>query len=325
MITTLKPPIWDAHSCVPLSTTTNLDCLREHHHAGVRAVSINVGMDMNPLAQVIELLASFRRQILQSDFMLLANHLSDIDQAVANDKLAVYFDIEGAKCCQGNPDIVYALYELGVRQMHFAYNRNNELGGGCHDEPKGLTTLGKRFVDAVNDCGMLMDVSHTGFQTAMDIFAYSNRPVIYSHANPAGLVPHGRNITNEQIDACVATGGIVCANGVGRFLGDTDLHVSSLAKHIDYLAQRVGVDNVGVGLDYCYDAGSDDMPTDFDPSYWWPTSAGYENGLSMNYMPPTGFTALPNELTRLGYDASQIAGILGGNLYRVVSAIEQPN
>ncbi|PIE39786.1 MAG: dipeptidase, partial [Gammaproteobacteria bacterium] len=102
-------------------------------------------MDMNPLSQVIELLAVFRRQIEESDFMQLALDTTAIDEAVTHQRLGIRFDIEGAKCCQGNPDLVYLLYDLGVRQMHFAYNRNNELGGGCHDEPTGLTPLGKCF------------------------------------------------------------------------------------------------------------------------------------------------------------------------------------
>lgn len=315
--------IWDAHSCVPLSRKTDLSCLIEHHQAGVNVLSMNVGMDMNPLSQVIELIAIFRRQIERSDFMVLANDLSDIERAVEENKLAISFDIEGAMCCQGNPDLVYLLYDLGVRQMHFAYNRNNELGGGCHDEPKGLTALGKRFVDAVNDCGMLMDVSHTGFQTSMDIFEYSNKPVIYSHANPYELVKHGRNITNEQIDACVATGGLVCINGVGRFLGDVDLNMASLVRHIDYLVQRVGADKVGIGLDYCYDVGTDEMPEDFESGYWWPKSAGYGNGLSMNYMHPNIFKDLPNELSGLGYSGADITNIMGKNLYNLVRSYKK--
>lgn len=323
-ITMQKNIVWDAHSCVPLSIKTNLECLREHHRAGVNVVSVNVGMDMNPLAQVIELLAVFRRQIEQSDFLVLAPRLADVDAAVADNKLAIRFDLEGANCCQGNPDMIYLLYELGVRQIHFAYNRNNALGGGCHDEPKGLTALGKRFVDAVNDCGMLMDVSHTGMQTSMDIFAYSDKPVFYSHANPYSLVAHARNISDEQIDACIATGGLVCVNGVGKFLGDTELRISSLVKHIDYLVERLGADKVGVGLDYCYDdVGDDDMPADFERDYWWPKSAGYGGGLPMNYMPPQTFAQLPDELRKIGYDEADIEKIMGANVYRLAAHIDK--
>ncbi|MGY0398855.1 MAG: dipeptidase [Ostreibacterium sp.] len=317
----LEKVIWDAHSCVPLSKNTDLSCLLAHQKSGVNYVSINVGMDMNPLTQVIEIIASFRKQIKQSDSFTLGNSIEKVNQAIADNKLSISFDIEGAMCCQGNPDMVYLLHDLGVKQIHFAYNRNNELGGGCHDVPKKLTTLGKAFVDAINDCGLLMDVSHTGYQTSMDIFEYSDQPVIYSHANPYALVKHGRNIRDEQIDACVATGGIVCANGVGRFLGANDLNIATLAEHIDYLVQRVGADKVGIGLDYCYNAGQDDMPSDLDKNHWWPKDAGYENGLSMKYISPNAFITLPKVLAGKGYSQLAIDNILGGNMYRLAHRV----
>ncbi len=313
--------VWDSHSCVPLSKNTNLSCLKEHQDNGVNYISINVGMDMNPLSQVIEIIASFTKQINKSNFMLLVDDFSDIKLAQSQNKLAVSFDLEGANCCNDNPDMIYLLHKLNVRQIHFAYNRNNSLGGGCHDIDKGLTSLGKKFVDAVNDCGIFMDVSHTGYKTSMDIFEYSNKPVIYSHANPYSLVSHNRNITNEQIDACVKTGGVICANGVGRFLGDTDLKPSTLANHIDYLVQRVGAENVGIGLDYCWNAGEDDMPDNFDASYWWPKSEGYDNGLSMNYSPSSTFVEIPKELAKKGYSEIDINKIMGLNMYNLAKEI----
>ena len=113
-----------------------------------------------------------------------------------------------------------ALYrDLGVRQIHLAYNRNNSVADGCHDVERGLTPLGRRMVAAVNDAGLLMDCSHTGRRCSLDIMAASTRPVIFSHSNPLALVEHGRNVTDEQIRACAATGGVVCVSGVSMFLG----------------------------------------------------------------------------------------------------------
>lgn len=74
---------------------------------------------------------------------------------------------------------------------------------------------------AVNAAGMLMDCSHTGRKCSLDIMAASSWPVIFSHANPLALIEHGRNITDEQIRACAATGGVVCVSGVSFFLGNT--------------------------------------------------------------------------------------------------------
>jgi membrane dipeptidase len=111
------------------------------------------------------------------------------------------------------------MQQLGVRQIHFAYNRNNSVADGCHDVARGLTPLGHRMVQAVNDNGILMDCSHTGRLCSLEIMNASSKPVIFSHANPYTLVPHGRNVTDEQIHACAATGGVVCISGLSFFLG----------------------------------------------------------------------------------------------------------
>ena len=78
-----------------------------------------------------------------------------------------------------------ALYrDLGVRQIHLAYNRNNSVADGCHDVERGLTALGRKIVAAVNEAGLLMDCSHTGRRCSLDIMAASTQPVIFSHSKP---------------------------------------------------------------------------------------------------------------------------------------------
>ena len=128
--------------------------------------------------------------------------------------------ISKARCRSSRIRSMVALYrDLGVRQIHLAYNRNNSVADGCHDVERGLTALGRRIVAAVNDAGLLMDCSHTGRRCSLDIMAASTQPVIFSHSNPLALVEHGRNVTDEQIRACAATGGVVCVSGVSMFVG----------------------------------------------------------------------------------------------------------
>ena len=207
---------------------------------------------------------------------------ADVERAQAEGKLAVAFDLEGGVPLCERPEMVQLFYDLGVRQVHLAYNRNNAIGGGCYDDDVPLSALGRRIVEAINDAGMLMDCSHTGYRTSMDIMAMSRAPVIFSHANPLALAANGRNIRDDQIDACVATGGIVCVNGVGRFLGDPEARTEAIVRHIDYLVQRVGADHVGLGIDYEYHQGLDDAPPGLDRAHWWPPAHGYgpEGGAS---------------------------------------------
>jgi len=218
-----------------------------------------------------------------------------------------------------------ALYrDLGVRQMHLAYNRNNSVAGGCHDEAQGLTPLGRRIVGAINAAGVLMDCSHTGRRCSLDIMAASDAPVIFSHSNPLALVEHGRNVTDEQIRACAATGGVVCVSGVSIFLGTRTPDADDVARHAAYVANLVGVQHAGIGLDISFpQVGlNDDPPGDYDPGYWWPQSAGYDRGISRSTYPSIeSWQVLGEALQRTGMSAGESELVLGANMMRVAQRV----
>jgi membrane dipeptidase len=304
--------VWDAHACMPLHPDADLGALARHHAAGVDFVSINIGMDMNPLAQILTTLASFRAQLRRrADLFLPVDDARDVERAQAAGKLAVAFDLEGGVPLCERPEMVQLFYDLGVRQIHLAYNRNNAIGGGCYDDDVPLSALGRRIVAAINDAGMLMDCSHTGYRTSMDIMAASRAPVIFSHANPLALAANGRNIRDDQIDACVATGGVVCVNGVGRFLGDPAAGTAAIFRHIDHLVQRIGPERVGLGIDYEYDQGLDDTPPGLDRAHWWPPAHGYgKEGPRIRIAAPEQFPAVRN--------------ILGANMLRLARQVWRP-
>lgn len=315
----------DAHSCLPVRHDSDIHQLRRHYDAGVRYVSINIGMDMNPLSQIMTTIAGFRAQLKQSALAERAETYADIERIVAAGKIAVSFDLEGGIPLLECPDMVEVYHALGVRQIHLAYNRNNALSGGAHDPIRqGLTKLGEQVVDKIHECGILMDLSHSDEKSALDICAHSgNRPVLFSHANPTAVVPHGRNITDRAAKACAQTGGIIGVNGVARFVGDPDLSPLSLVPMIDHLVQLVGAEHVGVGLDYCYDDGIADIPADCNRQYWWPPEAGYDpiKGLSGKYTAPEAFGVLYEALEKRGYPQTAIHGILRDNLLNLIQRV----
>jgi membrane dipeptidase len=316
---------WEAHTCLPLHPDASFAPLERYRAAGVHYASINVGMDMNPLSQILPVIAGYRESVARhADWVVLANSVADIEHARSEGKLALGFDLEGALPLLERPEMVALYRDLGVRQIHFAYNRNNAVAGGCHDAPQGLTALGRRMVEAVNAAGVLMDCAHTEPRTTLDIMACSRHPVVFSHANPLALAEHGRNISDEQIRACAATGGVVCISGVSRFLGVESPHATSIARHMAYVADLVGPQHVGLGLDIGFgEAGLDDSPPPpFDPGYWWPASAGYGHGISgMRYAPVETWQALPAALQAVGFTPRDIDGALGDNMARVARAV----
>jgi len=180
------------------------------------------------------------------------------------------------------------------------------------------------MVAAVNEAGVLMDCSHTGRRASLDIMAASTQPVIFSHSNPLALVEHGRNVTDEQIRACAGTGGVVCVSGVSGFLGTRTPTADDVARHAAYVAEMVGVEHVGVGLDISFhEEGLDDTPPgDFDATYWWPKSAGYDRAIArMTYTPIETWTLLAGALQRTGMSAEEAGLVMGDNMVRVARQV----
>ncbi len=318
--------VWDAHACLPLHPDADLGALERHRANGVDFVSINIGMDMNPLPQILAVIASFRAQLrARSDEFVQVEDASDVRRAKVEKKLAVAFDLEGGVPLQERPEMVQLFYDLGVRQIHLAYNRNNSIGGGCYDDDIPLSALGRRIVEAINEAGMMMDCSHTGHRTSLDIMAVSKAPVIYSHANSLALADDGRNIKDDQIDACAATGGVICVNGIGRFLGDPDAGTAAILRHIDYLVQRVGADHVGLGIDYEYDLGLDQDPPGFDRAHWFPPAHSYGGGgPRYRNAAPEQFPEITLGLLGMGYAEADVRKILGRNMLAVAERVWRP-
>jgi membrane dipeptidase len=215
-----------------------------------------------------------------------------------------------------NINMVGVYHALGVRQMLFAYNLNNAAAGGCHDRDTGLTAFGKQVVREMNRVGMIVDCSHAAYSTTMDIMHESSKPVVFSHSNPAAIWDHQRNITDEQIKACAATGGVIGVNGMGIFLGDNDISNATLMHHIEYLADLVGCQHIGFGFDYSPKVDVDiGVILRSRPDYW-PAGQQYDTP-AIKHAGPQQLQELVENLSSAGFGEDDIRGILGDNFRRV--------
>ena len=105
---------WESHACLPLHPQASFEPIEQLRAAGVHYVSINVGMDMNPLSQVMSVLAGFRASIAaRPDRYLLAGSVADIRRAQAGGQIAIGFDLEGAMPLLEQPDMVALYAALG--------------------------------------------------------------------------------------------------------------------------------------------------------------------------------------------------------------------
>ena len=312
---------WDNHGCMPLRAgdTEFLPQLARYRDAGFNVVSLNAGFDAVPWENTLLVLATFRNWIKQhNEDYLLIETTGDIERAFREEKLGVFFDLEGGCVLNDQLGMVEMYYDLGARWMLIAYNQNNSLGGGCQDDDQGLTAFGREVLDEMARVGMVACCSHTGYRTTMDVMEYSSKPVIFSHSNPLGLWEHKRNITDDAIRACAATGGVVCLNGVGIFLGENDASSETIARHIDYVSEKAGIDHVGIGLDYVFDMEELNEYLRQNPDTF-PPEGGYADGVK--FVEPEQAPEIVDALLGLGYQDKDIAKILGGNLLRVARAV----
>jgi len=314
--------IWDSHGGFAFERASDLEELSRWRQSGIDFLSINIGYDVVPWTTAIAAVSAYRHWLrAHDDQYLLAACFEDVKRAKESGQLAVAFDIEGANALNGDPGMVDAYYRLGVRQMLFAYNRNNLAAGGCHDADRGLTGFGREVLAEMNRVGMVVDCSHCSHQTSLEVMERSTSPVVFSHSNARRLHDHERNIRDDQIKACAAQDGVIGVTGVGLFLGPRGADPTSLLEHIDYLCALVGPRHVGIGMDSILNNQSEDSPVSNASDYWPPQQ--YPDA-PMDFVPPEAFPVVLQGLIDRNYSDADIKGIMGGNFARIASQVWKP-
>jgi len=289
---------------------------------GVNFVSLTLasGQDMG-IEPTIRYVARVRREIRErSDWLVFAGSVADVRRAKRDNKLAVAFNFQDTWPFQNCLDLVQVYYDLGVRSALLTYNLRNLVADGCAEQADaGLSRFGAQVVREMNRAGMLVDGSHSGFCSTMDAMQVCAGPFIFSHSNPFAVVPHYRNIRDEQIKACAATGGVIEINGVGAFLGDNDASTEAIFRCLDYTVQLVGAKHVGLGFDYIWDLDRiaqwvRDRPT------MWPMAQG-QAFVRQNFAGAEQMVELTEMMLDHGYEEGAIRGILGENWARVCEAV----
>jgi membrane dipeptidase len=310
--------IWDNHGCMPFKAyEAFLPQLERYRTAGVNVVSINIGYADMSWADHLRAVSCMRQWIAQqpNDYCLLTT-VEDVYRSKADGKLGVVFDIEGMYPVQDDLNLVQTFYELGVRWMLVAYNRNNAAGGGCLDRDGGLTAIGRRVIDEMERVGMVLCVSHTGHRTASEALEYARNPVILSHSNPYGDTPHVRNVSDDLIRACARKGGVIGLSGLGPFLGANVDLAKRLAHQLLYTIDLVGAEHVGLGLDYVFDCAGFDENVRLKPNLYPP---GFGEGVAM--VEPEAIQAVAEELAHHNLSDGHIRGVLGENWLRIARLV----
>ncbi|MDT0441626.1 dipeptidase [Streptomyces johnsoniae] len=316
---TRPPLLWEQHCCLPLERRADVGELARYRRPGGSFVSVNVGYAPHSADDVVGLIAGWRERIAADDRLRPAVGIGDVEAAARADDVAVAFDLEDSGPLGGQLDRVRQFYELGVRTMLPSYNNRNAAGGGCLDAvDEGLTAYGRELVREMNAVGMVVDGSHCGARTGLDMCEVSEQPVIYSHSCMRALWDHPRNITDEQARECAATGGVVGITGVGIFLGPNDASVEALVCHIDHAVDLVGPEHVGLSTDYPFDHEDFNALLAQSPELF---PDCYTRWGTIDFMPPEDLLTVGDALLARGYPEDAVTAILGGNFRRVATAV----
>ncbi|MEJ0038011.1 MAG: membrane dipeptidase [Gammaproteobacteria bacterium] len=312
--------VWENHCCMPFSDAELwMPQIERYKAAGFDVVHVNIGDSDVPLDRMVRALAGFRSWLAKrADEYVLVRSVADVFRARQEGKLAVCFDIEGAQALARDTALIPMFYELGVRWLLVAYNRGNLVGAGCHDaSDEGLTPFGREFMREMDRVGMIKDVAHTGFRTAMDVCEMSSVPVTISHSNPKALKDHPRCVSDELMKACAATGGVLGISGLSIFMGSEGDIVANFVRSIEYSVETMGIDHVGIGLDYVFRSRHSEKSAVINREIW---PDGYGYGTSQ-FLAPEQIPSVVEALLARGFREADVAKILGGNFLRVAREV----
>jgi membrane dipeptidase len=279
--------------------------------------------------------------------LVLAMTAADIRKAAADKKIAALLGVEGGHMLADDLAVLRIFAALGVRYMTLTHSLNTAWADSSGDKPAhdGLTAFGKDVVREMNRLGMMVDISHVADKTFFDALEVSRAPVIASHSSARAIANAPRNMTDDMLRAVTKNNGVVMINYHSGFLseayrtakpspalqarqdeatkrcGDNEacsilegqrinqeamasgelpkVTWEAIVDHIDHVAKVAGVDHVGLGSDF--DGAT--MPL------------GMEDA--------TKLPKLTEALLKKGYSEADIVKILGGNLLRVMEAVEK--
>jgi membrane dipeptidase len=222
--------------------------------------SVDAHIAREATLQIAAVLLRMTRE--RPDAIRLCLEAADIDAARTDGAIAAILHLEGAEGIGEGLEELDILHAAGLRSLGPVWSRSNIFGHGVPfrfpaspDIGPGLTDAGKRLVAACNRLGIVLDLSHLNEAGFWDAARLSRAPLVATHSNAHALCAASRNLTDRQLDAIAATGGVVGLNFAVGFLREdgrrvSDTPLSTLIRHLDHLLARLGEKGVALGSDF---------------------------------------------------------------------------
>lgn len=299
--------------------------LRNHMHVDIEklmrgdyllqcfAVFVDTDEEPDALAAAIGQLGLFYREMGRNrDRIAPVRTWAELEANRRAGRISAMLTAEEGAICRGDPAILRALYDLGVRIMTLTWNHENGLGypndpaANRPETERGLTVRGEEVVSEMERMGMLVDVSHLSDAGFWDVCRCAGKPFIASHSNARAVCGHVRNLTDDMLRAIADRGGLTGINYCADFLDpgpDPAQHrgtVALMAEHIAHIRDIGGIDMIALGSDF---DGIDLAPEMYDCSR---------------------LPMLEWELRRRGFTDDEIEKIYSGNALRLLKEVLPP-
>jgi membrane dipeptidase len=176
--------------------------------------------------RTLTLLDAVREQVRRHpDSLALCTSLQAILDARARNKFAILLGIEGGHAIENSLALLRLYHALGVRYMTLTWTNSNdwaESSGDLHPaSPTGLTPFGRQVIAEMNRLGMMVDLSHVSDRTFAEVLAVTRAPVLVSHSCARALTHSHRNLTDDQLRALAANGGVCMVNFYSAFIDES--------------------------------------------------------------------------------------------------------
>jgi membrane dipeptidase len=188
--------------------------------------------------------------------------IADVDAARDAGPPVAVLHIEGAEAIDPGLEALETWYGAGLRSLGPVWSRPNAFGHGVQfvapsgpDIGPGLTPAGAALVRRCAELGILVDLSHLNEAGFWDVARLEPGPLVASHSGAHALAASSRNLTDAQLDAIGASGGLVgivfaCPFLRADFADDPDTPLELIVAHARHVAERIGVDHVALGSDF---------------------------------------------------------------------------
>lgn len=249
------------------------------------------------------ILAGIREQVGRNPAACIATTPAEARAAKAQGRRAIFLGIENGYAIGRDLTNIGRYRREGVVYITLCHNGDNDLcdsAARSAGEHGGLSAFGRQAVAEMNRQGMMIDLSHASEATFYDVLEASSRPVVCSHSSARALCDHVRNVTDDQLRAIAARGGVVQVTFYDHFLrqggGAT---VDDAVAHLLHCLQVAGTDHVGIGTDFDGDGGVPGMSCAAD------------------------CLAFTRRLMAEGLTEDELARIWGDNFLRVMEEVQQ--